>query len=181
MKRIVKIVLTGAESTGKSTLAQNLAVHYHSLWIPELAREYVAQLNGHYTFNDVENIAHAQIENERILNTDKSPVFFDTWLIITKVWFNFVYGKHPAWLHNALLESSIDLFLLCDIDIPWVNDPLRENGGENRKKLQQIYINELINYGFNYAVVRGLEDERLNNAISIIDRYLESDPADIKK
>lgn len=169
MKPALKIVLTGAESTGKSTLAQALSNHYQTIWIPEIARDYVENLNTKYNYNDIETIARMQIEAEKKITPDHRIVFFDTWLIITKVWFDFVYGKHPDWLHTEISKSKIDLFLVCDIDLPWTEDSVRENGGENRKKLHNIYINELKTYNFEYRIVNGNNNERLSNAIKYID------------
>lgn len=169
MNKMRKIVITGAESTGKSTLAEQLSNHYNVSWIPEFARQYLDTLNRKYTYADVEAIALHQIKIENELQ-NKPLVFFDTWLIITKVWFDFVYGKHPAWLHQAILNSNIDLFLLCDIDVPWVEDPLRENGGENRNILHQIYLNELKTYNFEYRIVSGLDQNRLQTAINFVNQ-----------
>ncbi|MDA3879411.1 MAG: ATP-binding protein [Prolixibacteraceae bacterium] len=172
MMKPVKIVLTGAESTGKSTLSQSLANHYNGLWMPELAREYVQHIDHRYNYHDIEAIARGQIENERKLSAESGLVFFDTWLIITKVWFDFVYGKHPGWLHGEIAKSDVDIFLLCDIDLPWTPDPLRENGGENRKKLHDIYQSELLHYGFDFDIVKGEGKKRLDNAISIIENKI---------
>lgn len=168
MNKTLKIVLTGAESTGKSILSEGLANHFNAIWIPEIARGYVENLNHKYTYSDIETIARKQIETEKQIEAQTPLVFFDTWLIITKVWFDFVYGKHPEWLHRAISESDIDLFLVCDIDIPWVEDPLRENGGENRKKLHEIYLSELESYKFDYKIISGFGNIRLNKAIDTI-------------
>jgi len=164
----MKIVITGAESTGKSELAQQLATHFQGLWIPELARTYIEGLDRPYTYEDVETIARLQIEDEQNRQFVRVPLFFDTWLIITKVWFDFRFGQHPEWLHQAIKNSNIDLFLLCDIDLPWQFDPVRENGGENRKKLHQIYIDELEYYGFDYRIVSGLGLHRFQNASNYV-------------
>jgi NadR type nicotinamide-nucleotide adenylyltransferase len=174
MKKTVKIVLTGAESTGKSTISDKLARHFNGIWIPELARDYVLKIDHHYTYDDVETIARRQIDEENSITGENQIIFFDTWLIITKVWFDFVFGKHPVWLDDAIKNANVDLFILCDIDIPWIPDPLRENGGENRKKLHQIYQNELKNYGFNYVVVKGEGQDRINNAIDLVNQYINT-------
>lgn len=164
----MKIVITGAESTGKSELAQQLATHFNGLWIPELARTYIEELDRPYTYEDVEKIARLQIEDEKKRQFERVPLFFDTWLIITKVWFDFRFGQHPEWLHQTIQKSNIDLFLLCDIDLPWQFDPVRENGGENRKKLHQIYIEELESYGFDYRIVTGIGPCRFQNAANYV-------------
>lgn len=173
MKQPIKIVLTGAESTGKSTLSEKLALHFNGRWVPELARDYVEKIDHHYTYEDVETIARRQIEEEKNITGPDQLIFFDTWLIITKVWFDFVFGKHPHWLHEAIINSDIDIFLLCDIDMPWIPDPLRENGGENRIKLHEIYQSELKAYGFDYVVIKGEGDERIKNAINVVNRFIE--------
>lgn len=173
MKKPVKIVFTGAESSGKSTLSQRMASHLGGIWVPEYSRDYIENLQRKYTYADIETIAKYQINYERNL-PDNSFIVFDTWLIITKVWFDFVYGKHPDWLHQAIVNSDIELFLLCDIDMPWQADKVRENGGENRKKLHEIYIGELQKYQFNYHIVSGIDEARFQNAKLIIDKFLES-------
>ena len=172
MKKAVKIVLTGAESTGKSTLSEKLAAHFNGKWVPEFARDYVMKIDHHYTYLDIEIIAKKQIEEERRISDKNLMVFLDTWLIITKVWFDFVFGKHPGWLDDAIKNADVDLFIVCDIDIPWVPDPLRENGGQNREKLHELYLHELKEYGFKYVVVRGEGQKRINNAIELVDQFL---------
>jgi nicotinamide riboside kinase len=170
--KTLKIVITGAESTGKSTLTQALATHFQTIWIPEFSRSYVEKLHRKYTYSDLEKIARHQIIEERNLDIDIHLVFFDTWLIITKVWFEFVFGKSPVWLHESILQSSIALFLVCDIDIPWIPDPIRENGGENRKILHNIYIDQIKSYGFNYKIISGVGEERTIRALNIVNEFL---------
>lgn len=169
-----KIVVTGAESTGKSTLAEGLAEHFGAQWLPEIARTFVESLNRPYNYDDIEQIARMQIDAEKKMQNDTALVFFDTWLIITKVWFDFVYGHHPAWLHQSIQQSKIDLFLLCDIDLPWIADPVRENGGVNRIILQERYRKEIEFYGFKYCLISGIETERIKNAISEVESLLRS-------
>jgi NadR type nicotinamide-nucleotide adenylyltransferase len=163
------IVITGAESTGKTTLTEQLAAHFGVPCLPEIAREYVENLNGKYTFSDVEKIAKMQIELfTKISKTNAPYIFFDTWLIITKIWFEFVYKEVPDWLIFEIERTRIDLFLVCDIDLPWVFDPVRENGGENRKILHNKYIEEINKFNFSYKIVRGTDKTRLNNAIRFL-------------
>lgn len=174
LDRTIKIVITGAESTGKSILSKALSNHYGQPWIPELARDYVEKLGRPYTYNDIELIGRLQIEEEQKLASGTRLLFFDTWLIITKVWFEFVYGKSPLWLHDYISKSAIELFLVCDTDIPWISDPVRENGGETREILQKMYIGQLESYGFDYKIVSGAGEMRTQNAITYVDILLKT-------
>jgi NadR type nicotinamide-nucleotide adenylyltransferase len=171
--KTIKVVITGAESTGKSTLAEFLANHFQAIWMPEYSREYVENLHRNYSFSDLEVIARHQISDEQNIMQGTPLIFFDTWLIITKVWFEFVYGRCPDWLHDSIQKSKIDLFLVCDIDIPWQPDPVRENGGENRKILHHIYIEQIKEFGFKYEIVSGIGEERKNNATNIVTDFLK--------
>ncbi len=163
------IVITGAESTGKSTLTERLANHFEVPYIPEIAREYVENLNRKYTYSDVETIAKMQITRfNSILESDAPYIFVDTWLIVTKIWFEFVFKKTPDWLINEILKTKIDLFLVCDIDLPWIYDPVRENGGENRKILQEKYIENITEFNFDYKLISGIDDERFYRALNFL-------------
>ena len=163
------IVITGAESTGKSTLTERLANHFEVPFIPEIAREYVENLNRKYTYSDVETIAKMQITRfNSILESDAPYIFVDTWLIVTKIWFEFVFKKTPDWLINEILKTKIDLFLVCDIDLPWIYDPVRENGGENRKILQEKYIENITEFNFDYKLISGIDDERFYRALNFL-------------
>jgi NadR type nicotinamide-nucleotide adenylyltransferase len=168
------VVITGAESTGKSTLTKNLAKHYEAEYIPEYAREYIEMIPHKYTFNDVETIAKKQIEQFNILkNKNQQIVFVDTWLIITKIWFEIVFNKIPAWIDLEIAKSEIDLFLICDIDLPWIADSVRENGGKNRIMLHNKYIETINEYGCNYKVIKGENEFRFFNAVHTINRIFE--------
>lgn len=174
IKKQIRIAVTGTESSGKTTLAKQLAERFNGQYIPEYAREYVETLNRHYTYKDIEVIAKTQVRQYQDTKSSSHQLFFfDTWLIITKVWFNWVYGKTPAWLEDQIHECPIDLFLLCRPDLPWEADPIRENGGENRIRLFEEYQKELINYGFVVVEIGGTDKNRLNNAIEAIRNFCE--------
>lgn len=163
------IVVTGAESTGKTTLTEQLAAHFGAPHMPEIAREYVEKRCGKYSFSDVQTIAKMQIEMFNQISKSNSPyIFIDTWLIVTKIWFEFVYNEVPDWLIPAIAKTKIDLFLVCDIDLPWIYDPVRENGGENRKILHNKYITEINKFKFKYKIVQGTDEARFNNAIHFL-------------
>ncbi|RIH63015.1 ATPase [Mariniphaga sediminis] len=165
------IVITGAESTGKSALCEWLANHFQVPFVPEFARIYVEKLNRHYNYSDLEIIARKQIQQLSELKKEKLPlVFADTWLIITQIWFEEVFDRVPDWLESAIRKNPIDLFLVCDTDLPWEPDPVRENGGEKRLYLQNRYIETIKKYGFRYKIVRGKNEERFQDAL----QHLES-------
>ena len=172
--KILKIVITGPESTGKSTLSEQLAKQYNTIFIPEYARTYVGNLTRPYTYNDVEHIAHQQVKEMKEYECKANGILFiDTYLIITKVWFDVVYQRCPYWLVEVLKQSHIDLFLLCNTDLPWEPDGIRENGGEMREKLFHIYQRELNNFSLPYAIVEGKGDKRLENAIELVNGYFK--------
>jgi len=173
--KILRIAITGPESTGKTELARKLAIQFNTVFVPEYARTYVETLNRPYNYLDVIHIAHKQIELERNYSDQAVKyLFLDTELIITQVWLEVVYGNCPEWITNEISQSSIDYYLLCDIDIPWVEDRVRENGGERREKLFQIYEQLLKTHGFGYKIISGIGDLRLRNALSAIDQFIES-------
>lgn len=146
-----------------------LANEFGGLYIPEYARDYIGNLPGRYTFHDVENIARMQVRQyEESYHNKKSFLVFDTWLIITKVWFRWVFGRVPDWLESEISNHPMDLYLLCKPDLPWVADAVRENGGENRIKLYNEYRQELISYGFLFNEIEGSGDQRLQQAMNAI-------------
>lgn len=164
------IVLTGPESTGKSVLARQLAAHFGGASFPEYARSYLEERDtSAYTYEDVETIARGQLQQYIEAQTsDADYVFLDTWLIITKVWFRWVYDKEPLWLEDAIASYPVDLYLLCQPDLEWEADPLRENGGDNRLALYDEYKKELMAHGCNFGEIGGEGEKRLWNAVEKI-------------
>ena len=169
-KNIKKIILTGPESTGKSTLAQQLAEHYQTVWIPEYARMYLDALPISYQEHDLLEIAKGQIEMENyLMQFANQYIFCDTNLIVMKVWSEYKYGTCHPWILKQLEERTYDCYILCGIDVPWEFDTLREHP-EQREKLFEIYEKELIFYKKKYFKIEGSKEERLSNVLS----YLEN-------
>lgn len=164
-----QVIVTGPESTGKTELSKQLASKYKCSWIPELSRSYVENLGRRYSYEDVTTIASKQIAQfEKIYRRNEAAIF-DTGLIITKVWFDVVYEKCPAFVIDFIQQQPKVFHLLCATDIPWKADSVRENGGEMREELFDIYVDELEKYKFPFQTVYGLGEERLRNAANILD------------
>lgn len=164
-----KIAITGPESTGKSWLAENLAAHYKTNWVPEYAREYLDKNGLKYSIADLNKIAKGQYE--RMLqaeNVNQGLFFLDTELVVIKIWSEVVFKKSPIFVEEMLSKQKIDMYLLCYPDLPWEFHPMRENP-DNRDFLFELYENELKKQKFNYRVVKGMGEERLKNAITFVE------------
>ena len=171
-KAIIKIAVVGPESTGKSSLAEALAEHYNEPWVPEMARTYIANLNRPYHLNDIINIAKLQLQQEQELMQKASKYLFcDTTLLVNKIWASFVFKQEPIEIVELYKVQDYKLHLLCDIDLPWEYDPLREHP-HYIKELLELYEQDLINSKANYFKINGVEMQRLEMAIKQIGRVL---------
>ena len=200
---MITISIIGPESTGKSVLAEALAVHFRGAWIPEYAREYVTLHSSEPTYEDVCNILNhdrsdllqpASSGNLLFPNGSSSSlilpgaamrlleeptiVFFDAGLVIDKVWLDVVFGRRPNWLTDAfgtIVEAlRTDYYLLLEPDIAWVDDPARSNGSdEARSHLFQLYLQEILQTGRPYGIVSGIGPARTTNAIRLVDTFLK--------
>lgn len=174
---MVRISITGPESTGKSWLAQRLSAHYHTLWVPEYARKYIEAIKRPYTYDDILVIAKKQFEEENLATSKTELLFCDTDFCVTNIWCKVKYGKIHEWITEKLKQNNYGLYLLCDIDLPWQYDPLREHP-ELRSELFALYLNLLNEHHFNFQVVKGTGEERLQNAIAFVDEYLSKKELD---
>lgn len=159
-----KVGIIGPESTGKSTLARYLARRYKGTYVPEYAREYVERKGStHVTWDELCEIAHHQIEQIKSLTGEagltvkrshNEVVFFDTELIVSKIWFSYAFGRIPEWLNDAIRTYPMDFYLLTKPDIPWIPDPARENGSDTiRQELFDRYEAEIQALNIPYFVV----------------------------
>ena len=160
-----KIVIIGPECTGKSTLTKALANHFNSPYIREYAREYIDSLNRNYHRDDILTIAQKQIELEDNIKPNSKYLFFDTDLIVCKVWSEFKYGQCHPWILEQIEKRHYDHYLLCDINIPWINDRLREHPN-HRKELFDIYTKELTDLNKSFSVISG--EHRLQDSIDFL-------------
>jgi NadR type nicotinamide-nucleotide adenylyltransferase len=190
VQQIKKIVIVGPESTGKSTLCRQLADHYHSMWCPEYAREYLLKNGTNYTFENLLDIAKGQLALEekttdlliealiQKMNSQPKPnakpyLFIDTDMYVMKVWCEFVFGKCHNWILDRIVERKYDLYLLCKPDLPWVKDELREYPDEKtRIRLYHHYRELLTQQSIPWFEVSGLESERLTKAVVAIEHHL---------
>ncbi|MEI8205070.1 MAG: ATP-binding protein [Bacteroidota bacterium] len=169
-----RIAITGPESTGKSTLTEQLAHHYKTFWVEEYAREYLNSLGRDYVFEDIVEIAKGQIRNEEILfEQSETLLFCDTELIVTKIWSEVGYQKCDAWILENIIQHPYDLYLLCNTDTPWEYDPLREHPNQ-RGYLFDLYQKALVAYSFNFRVVKGIGIERFNNALNFVNEVIKN-------
>jgi NadR type nicotinamide-nucleotide adenylyltransferase len=168
---IGRIAITGPESTGKSILSEILAQYYDTVWVPEYAREYLAGIGREYCFEDIVRIAQGQLLREESSIADANKILFcDTELIVTKIWSEFKFKKCDPWIINNIPEHKYDLYLLCDIDLPWEPDPLREHP-EQRQQLFDLYQSELEMQKFPYGIVKGNGIKRFNCALELINKH----------
>ena len=183
---IKKIVILGPESTGKSTLCEELATHYKTRWVPEYARTYLLEHGTDYQFEELLTIAKGQLALEDTIteaieksqktegSTEKTiPLFIDTDMYVMKVWCEFVFKKCHRFILEQIVERRYDHYLLCNTDLPWVQDELREYPDlSTRETLFSMYKDCLINQSVGWTLIGGTETERLRNAIAAVDQLL---------
>lgn len=174
---IVKIVLFGPESTGKTTLSEQLARHYNTVWVPEYAREFLQDKwnNERKTCEpkDLLPIAEGQIKLENTLAQKATDVLIcDTDLLETKVYSEAYYVGHcDPILEKYAIKNTYDLYFLTSIDIPWEADDLRDKPND-REEMFAYFKNTLEKYGRNFITLRGDKKTRLAEAIKHIDQLL---------
>ncbi|HET6256383.1 MAG TPA: ATP-binding protein [Puia sp.] len=169
-----KIVIIGPESTGKSTLCAELAAHFHTEWVREYAREYLEEHGMGYTVETLSVIARGQLalEDQGAGKANKL-LFIDTDMYVMKVWSEYVFGRCEAWILDEIVRRKYDAYLLCNTDLPWAPDPLREYPDPGiRERLFHIYKDLLVNQPVPWAEVCGVAGERLAGAIGAVERLL---------
>ncbi len=175
MADVLKIVLSGPESTGKSVTAQFLARQFNLTYVPEFAREFLEVNGPEYDFQLVCKMArrHYQIQQEQIHETE-GIIILDTDLINYLVWQKTVFKQVDPWLINTLESQSDHRYLICKPDIPWEPDPLRENPS-NRQSLFEQHLLEIKSRGRRYKVLSGHYDVRLTNATKLFTELTRKD------
>ena len=197
--QLKKVIILGPESTGKSTLCANLATHYSTLWCPEYAREYLLKNGNEYSYEDLLVIAKGQLameeeyvsrimrevkrepnnlqlstSNSQPLTSNLQLLFLDTDMYVMKVWCEYVFNKCPPFILEKAAEQSCDLYLLCNPDLPWVKDELREYPDlQSRLELYHIYKDLLMNQPVPWVIIDGSDyDNRLLQAVQAVEKYI---------
>lgn len=177
MNQLKKIVILGPESTGKSTLCEALSKAYNTFWCEEYAREFLSKNGTDYTFDNLLTIAKGQIANEdnatqKAIKENKSYLIIDTDMYVMKVWCEYVFNNCHPYILEEISNRKYDLYLLCDIDLPWTADEMREYPDEQpRKELFALYKELLINQATPWAIVSGTDEARTKNAMKFIEQY----------
>lgn len=165
---VKKICFFGPESTGKSTMAEKMALHYNSVFVPEVARELIT--SNDITVDDIINIGIAQTarvkEKARVAN---KIVFCDTDLITTKIYSQYYLNEVPEILNDLENEIKYDLYFLMNIDVEWVADHLRDFGNR-RLEMFNLFKSELEKRNINYIMISGSYEDREEN----VKKYITS-------
>lgn len=167
------VVCTGPESTGKSTLAKQISTHFNWCLVPEMSREILEKSNGYYTFETIDDISKCQWREQIETTQQCENVCCDTDLLTNIVWGEVKFKRFETWWWNTWINSQVDLFLLCAPDLEWEFDPLRENP-HDRDMLFEQYRKHLDLHSSEYKVIEGNGKERTSQAISIIEKMLDS-------
>lgn len=165
-----RILIIGPESTGKSTLATDLASHFGEPWVPEFAREYLEKLNREYQFEDLSEIGKGQIrlEDELALGANKL-LFVDTDLRVIKVWSEHKFDKVHNWILEEIEKRMYSKILITDVDLPWEADPLREHPEPGmRQYFLDKYLDLAHQSGFPFQLISGARAKRLDSSVNFI-------------
>ncbi len=166
---MLKIVITGPESTGKSTLAEAVARHFRAPLVSEFARSYLEQHGSAYVEKDLLAIAQGQVAaEERAVQGSPSLVVCDTDLVTMRIWSEEKFGRCHPWIVQQTEQRAYDLWLLCKPDLPWEPDALRENPGD-RDRLFERHMDLLDELSKPYMVISGNGPLRTSLAIGFVE------------
>jgi len=168
----IRVVVTGSECTGKTSLAQGLAKAYGVECVPEYVRTFVESVGGRPQFSDHGPIARGQkaLEDEYRARATKLLIH-DTDLLSTVAYCRAYFDRCPEWIQAAAVDRQADLYFLCDTDVPWVADGLRDRP-DRRAEMHALFESVLREAGANFIVVRGSQQARLSEARRSVDALI---------
>ena len=168
---MLKIIISGPESSGKTYLAENLSKYYKIDYTNEYARDYLNNLDKKYNKEDLLNIAKIQFKNEKENSKKNSISLHDTDLLTIKIWSDFKYNNSHKWILDKIQEQKKEnrFYLICSPDIKWTYDPLRENPND-RDELFEIYKKEILKLEHPFYIICG--NNRVNQAKKKIDSLI---------
>jgi NadR type nicotinamide-nucleotide adenylyltransferase len=180
---IKKVVLIGPESSGKSTLCEKLANHYDVVFVKEYARTYLNHNGADYSHEDLIQIAKGQLLEEKKAkakinlqaDSDKPKLLFvDTDFYVIKIWSELVFGRCETHILNELAANNCSLYLLCEPDIPWIEDPLRAHPDHAIRMLHyHHYKDAMVNQHIRWENINGDFASRWEKAQSAVDALFQ--------
>jgi len=169
---VIRVVLTGSECTGKTTLAAALAERYATVWVPEAARGHAEAKGATLAFDDVERIARSHMAAaDEAARHARGLLILDTDLVSTVVYSHHYYGSCRAWIEREARARRAELYLLHHPDVPWLPDPARDRG-ERRQELHAAFCRALTALGARSVDIRGDWPERDASAVRAIETLL---------
>lgn len=169
---VKRVCIYGPESTGKTTLAINLARHFQTVYVEEYARPLLEPKNGRTDYEDLEKIARGQQASENAMARQANRILFcDTDLLTTTIWSNVLFGSSPAWLYEAADAMHYDLYFVMNIDVPWVDDNQRYLA-DKRQEFFNLCIQALEERHRPYIIISGSWEERFTKAVQAVEPLL---------
>ena len=168
---MTRVVVTGSECTGKTTLARALASRLDAVFVPEYARQFVTEKKAPPDRSDVEAIARGQMALEdRALRESGTLLIQDTDLLSTVIYSRHYYSECPRWIEDELARRSGDLYVLAGIDVPWIPDGDQRDRGHMREEMQALFHDALVERTLRFVEVQGTLERRVAEASLAIER-----------
>ena len=167
IRKTKNIVITGSESSGKTTLFKELKSLTGFSFLPEFSRSYINQINRPYDYNDILEIAKLYEKELEIASKNELSIISDTDLLTLLIWCEYKYDKCHSFIKESLTKNPPDFYLLCSPNIPWEFDSQRENPN-NRVELFNIYLKKIMELGIDFEIIEGNSSKRLIQTKNIL-------------